>query len=75
MLPVHKIIERVVVDAYFITNIANLVGMNLEIGTHRLILEGKPLHKLECNSNVFEGRAPVLKQALSGDNMRFHVLL
>ena len=44
MLHVHKIVERVVVDALFITNIANLVGMNLEIGTQRLVLEGKPLH-------------------------------
>ena len=48
MLPVHKIIERVVVDAYFITNIANLVGMNLEIGTQRLVLEGKPPHQLSA---------------------------
>ena len=47
MLPVHKIVERVVVDAMFITNIANLVGINLEIGTQRLVLEGKPLHQLE----------------------------
>ena len=31
----------------FIINIANLIGMNLEIGTQRLVLEGKPLHQLE----------------------------
>ena len=36
----------------FIINIANLVGMNLEIGTQRLVLEGKPLHQLETQ---FEG--------------------
>ena len=30
----------------FITNIANLVGMNLEIGTWSLVLEGKPPHQL-----------------------------
>ena len=36
----------------FIINIANLVGMNLEIGTQRLVLEGKPLHQFETQ---FEG--------------------
>ena len=36
----------------FIINIANLIGMNLEIGTQRLVLEGKPLHQLEAQ---FEG--------------------
>ena len=36
----------------FIINIANLVGMNLEIATQRLVLEGKPLHQLEMQ---FEG--------------------
>jgi hypothetical protein len=36
----------------FITNIANLVGMNLEIGTQRLMLEGKPLHQF---GTQFEG--------------------
>jgi len=30
----------------FIINITNLVGINLEIGTLRLVLEGKPLHQL-----------------------------
>ena len=47
ILPVHKDFERVVVDAYVYHNIANLVGINLEIGTQRLILEGKPLQELE----------------------------
>ena len=59
----------------FIINIANLVGMNLEIGTQMLMLEGKPLHQLECNSKVSQERAPILKQALLGDNMSFHLLL
>ena len=36
----------------FIINIANLVGMNLEIGTQRLVLEEKPHHQLETQ---FEG--------------------
>ena len=40
----------------------------LKIGTQRLMLEGKPLHQLECNWKVYQGWAPVLKQALSGDN-------
>ena len=31
----------------FIINIANLVGINLEMGTQRLVLEGKPLQQLE----------------------------
>jgi hypothetical protein len=29
----------------FIINIADLVMLNLEISAHRLVLEGKPLHK------------------------------
>ena len=36
----------------FIINFANLVGMNLERGTRRLVLERKPLHQLEIQ---FEG--------------------
>ena len=36
----------------FIINIANIIGMNLEIGTLRLVLEGKLLHQLEAQ---FEG--------------------
>jgi hypothetical protein len=36
----------------FIINITNLVGMNLEIGNLRLVLDGKPLHQLETK---FEG--------------------
>jgi hypothetical protein len=30
----------------FIINIANLVVLNLEIGTLKLVLEGKPLHQI-----------------------------
>ena len=37
----------------FIINIANLIGMNLEIGTQRLVLEGKPLHQLEAQLEGF----------------------
>ena len=51
ILLVHKDFERVVVDAY-VYYIANLIGMNLEIGTRRLVLEGKPLQQLEAQ---FEG--------------------
>jgi hypothetical protein len=37
----------------FIINIANLIGMNLEIGTQRLVLEEKPLHQLETQFKGF----------------------
>ena len=37
----------------FIINVANLVGMNLEIGTQMLVLEGKPLHQLEAQLEGF----------------------
>ena len=53
ILLVHKDFERVVVDAYVYHNIANLVGINLEIGTQRLVLEGKPLHQLEAQFKGF----------------------
>ena len=46
ILPVHKKFERVVVDVY--VYLANLVGINLEIGTQRLVLEGKPPHQLSA---------------------------
>jgi hypothetical protein len=42
----------------FIINIADLVGMNLEIGTQRLVLEGKSLHQLET---YFEGFPSVIE--------------
>ena len=59
----------------FITNIANLVGMNLEIGTQGLVLEGNHFTNLKHNLKVSQGRASVLKQALSRDNMSFHLML
>ena len=37
----------------FIINIANLVGMNLEIGNLRLVLEEKTLHQLETQLKGF----------------------
>jgi hypothetical protein len=37
----------------FIINIANLIGMNLEVGTRRLVLYGKPLHQLEAQLEGF----------------------
>ena len=49
ILPIHKKIERVVVDAYVYYKYYRSHCVNLEIGTQRLVLEGKPLHQLECN--------------------------
>ena len=49
MLHVHKGFERVVVDAYIYHKYCISHCVNLEIGTQRLMLEGKPLHQLECN--------------------------
>ena len=49
MLPIHKIIERVVVDAYVYHKYYRSCCVNLEIGTQILMLEGKSLHQLECN--------------------------
>ena len=59
----------------FIINTTNLVDMNLEIGTQRLVLEGKPLHKFKTQFEGSQGRASVLKQALLEDNTSFHLLL
>ena len=75
ILSVPKIFERVVVDAYVYHKYCRSRCVNLEICTQRLMLEGKPLHQLECNSKVSQGRALVLKQALLGDNTSFHLLL
>ena len=55
ILLVHKDFERVVVDAYVYHKYCSSRCMNLEIGTQRLMLEGKPLHQLECNSKVSQG--------------------
>ena len=49
ILPVHKDFERVVVDVYVYHKYYRSHCVNLEIGTQRLMLEGKPLHNLECN--------------------------
>ena len=49
MLHVHKIVERVVVDAYIYHKYCRSRCVNLEIGRQRSMLEGKPLHQLECN--------------------------
>jgi hypothetical protein len=59
----------------FITNIANLIGINLEIGMQMLVMEGKPLHQLEAQFEGFPRMSFCPKQALSGDNMSFHLLL
>ena len=47
ILPVHKNFERVAVDAYVYHKYCRSCCVNLEIGTQRLLLEGKPLHQLE----------------------------
>ena len=52
ILPVHKNFERMVVDAYVYHKYCRSHCVNLEIGTQRLVLEGKPLHQLETQ---FEG--------------------
>jgi hypothetical protein len=60
-LPVHKDFKRVVVDAYIYHKYCRSRCVNLAIGTQRLVLEEKPLHQLERNSKVSQGRACVLK--------------
>jgi hypothetical protein len=75
MLLVYKDFERVVVDAYVYHKYYRSRCVNLEIGTRRLVLEGKPLHQLEAQLKVSQGRAFVLKQAFSRDNLSFHLLL
>jgi hypothetical protein len=60
-LPVHKDFQWVVVDAYVYHKYYRFRCVNLEIGTRRLVLKRKPLHQLEHNSKVFQGRACVLK--------------
>jgi hypothetical protein len=72
-LPVHKDFKWVVVDAYVYHKYCRSHCVNLEIGTRRLELEGKPLHQLERNSKVSQGRACVLKQEIWRDNMSFHL--
>jgi hypothetical protein len=53
MLFVHKDFERVVVDAYVYHKFCKSRCENLEIGTQRLMLEGKPLHQLETQFKGF----------------------
>jgi hypothetical protein len=48
ILPIHKNFERVVVDAYVYHKYYRSCCVNFEIGTQRLVLEGKPLHQLEA---------------------------
>jgi chromosome condensin MukBEF complex kleisin-like MukF subunit len=47
ILPIHKDFERVVIDAYVYRCV------NLEIGTRRLVSEGKPLHQLKAQLEDF----------------------
>jgi hypothetical protein len=47
----------------FIINIANLVMLNLEIGTLKLVLEGKPLNQIAF-LRFPKDKLSVLKQAL-----------
>ena len=58
ILLVHKIFERVVVDVFIYHKYCKsrcVVGINLEIGTQRLVLEGKPLHQLETQFKGSQG--------------------
>jgi hypothetical protein len=59
----------------FIINITNLVGMNLEIGTRRLVLEKKPLYQLEEQFEGFPRTSFCAKISTFEDNMSFHLLL
>ena len=45
MLHIPKVFERVVVDTYVYHKYCRSRVVNLENGTLRLVLEGKPLHK------------------------------
>ena len=49
ILLVHKDFERVVADAYVYHKYCSSHCVNLEIGTQRVMLEGKLLHQLKCN--------------------------
>ena len=49
ILLVHKDFERVVVDACVYHKYYRSHCVNLEIGTQRVMLEGKLLHQLKCN--------------------------
>jgi hypothetical protein len=75
ILSASKDFKRVVIDAYIYHKYYKSHCLTLEIGTQRLVLGRKPLHKLKHNYKVSQGRAFVLKQALSRDNISFHLLL
>ena len=53
ILSVHKNFKRVVVDAYVYHKYCRSRCVNFEIGTRRLVLEGKPLHQLETQFKGF----------------------
>ena len=53
ILPVHKILERVVVDVFVYHKYCKSHCVNLEIGTQRLMLKGKPLHQHEAQFKGF----------------------
>ena len=53
VLLVHKIFERVVVDAYVYHKYCRSRCVNLEIGIQMLVLEGKPLHQLKAQFKGF----------------------
>jgi hypothetical protein len=52
ILSAHKNSERVVVDTYVYHKYCRYRCVKLEIGTQRLVLEGKPLHQLEAQFKV-----------------------
>jgi hypothetical protein len=47
LLSIPKNFKRVAVDAYVYHKYCRFYCVNLEIGTRRLVSEGKPLHQLE----------------------------
>jgi hypothetical protein len=66
ILPIHKDFERVVVDAYVYHKYCRSRCVNLEIGTQRLMLEGKPLHQLEVQFEGFLRTSFCLKASTFG---------
>jgi hypothetical protein len=61
ILSVPKYFERVVVDAYVYHKYCRSRCVNLEIGTRRLVSEGKPLHQLEAQLEGFPRMSFCLK--------------
>jgi hypothetical protein len=66
ILLVHKDFERVVVDAYVYHKYCRSHCVNLEIGTQRLVLEGKPLYQLETHFEGFPRTSFCLKASTFG---------